>query len=50
VSPTEIENYEPDDEGWSVVIGRFMQPPPEHAGDERDAGAPVDEDDEHGKQ
>lgn len=24
---TEIENYEPDDRGWGVVLGRFMPKP-----------------------
>jgi hypothetical protein len=28
----EIPNYEPDDKGWGIVIGPFMQKPvPEHA-------------------
>jgi hypothetical protein len=33
---TEIENYEPSDKGWGVVIGRFMrkpEPKPEHEDD-----------------
>jgi hypothetical protein len=25
---TEIENYEPSDEGWGIVVGRLAQPPP----------------------
>jgi hypothetical protein len=46
VGSTEIENYEPDDEGWGVVIGPFMRPMPEQADDERDADVPADEDSE----
>jgi hypothetical protein len=30
----EIENYEPSDEGWEIVTGRFVRPKPE---DEPDA-------------
>jgi hypothetical protein len=26
---TEIENYEPSDEGWAIVAGRFVRPKPE---------------------
>jgi hypothetical protein len=29
---TEIEDYEPDDRGWGVVVGRLM-PKPEHEDD-----------------
>jgi hypothetical protein len=43
---TEIENYEPSDEGWGIVVGPFMRPTPEHDTDERDADAPADEDSE----
>jgi len=44
---TEIENYEPSDEGWGIVIGSLTQKPeprPEH--DDRDAEAPADADSE----
>jgi hypothetical protein len=41
---TEIENYEPSDHGWGVVLGRFMQPPakPEVEADKDES--PRDED------
>jgi hypothetical protein len=43
----EIENYEPSDEGWGVVIGPFMQKPePKLEHDNRDAEAPAGEDPE----
>ena len=51
---TEIENYEPSDEGWGVVIGPFIRPehrprpeaelPAEVSDDERDEDVPADED------
>lgn len=34
---TVIENYEPDDKGWGIVLGPFMRPKP-------DAEEPLDED------
>jgi hypothetical protein len=43
---TEIENYEPSDEGWGIVIGPFMRPTPEQADGERDENVPADEDSE----
>jgi hypothetical protein len=46
VPSIEIENYEPEDEGWSVVIGPFTQKPEPEQADERDAEAPADEDTE----
>ena len=33
---TEIENYEPSDDGWGTVIGRFM-PRPESKAEEQPA-------------
>ena len=36
MSLTEIENYEPSDEGWGVVIGRLAQPPPVEVDDSRE--------------
>jgi hypothetical protein len=41
---TEIENYEPSDEGWGIVIGPFMQKPEPKQADEREEDAPADED------
>jgi hypothetical protein len=32
---TVIENHEPSDEGWSVVLGRFVRPP----GEQEDSSA-----------
>jgi hypothetical protein len=29
VGSREIPGYEPSDEGWTISLGPFMQPPPE---------------------
>jgi hypothetical protein len=34
VGNTVIENYEPDDSAWGVVIGPFMRPKPEDEHDD----------------
>jgi hypothetical protein len=42
---TEIENYEPSDEGWGIVLGPFVRPPvedeSEDATDSDDKSAPA---------
>jgi hypothetical protein len=48
VPNTVIEDYEPSDEGWGVVIGPLIRPehrPQPKQADERDAGAPADKSD-----
>jgi hypothetical protein len=44
--PTEIENYEPPDEGWGIVVGRFMprpEPKPEPEVEQDDVADDGDE-------
>jgi hypothetical protein len=45
VSVKIIENYEPDDRGWGIVVGRFMQPTPEPK-DEQQQGEGAEEHDD----
>jgi hypothetical protein len=39
----EIPNYEPPDEGWSIVIGPFMRKPEPKQKPEPDAEVPADD-------
>ena len=46
VPHTVIENYEPSDEGWGIVIGPLIRPehrPQPKQADERGAEAPADD-------
>jgi hypothetical protein len=43
---TEIENYQPEDTAWGVVIGPFMRPPAESEQQEQDAALDPDDEDE----
>jgi hypothetical protein len=47
VSNTEIENYEPPDEGWAITLGRLREPPGKDEQPEHDNV--VNSDDEHGQ-
>jgi hypothetical protein len=43
---TVIEDYVPDDRGWGVVLGRFMQPPPKPDEDDSNDSQPPETEDE----
>jgi hypothetical protein len=49
--PTKEVKGRSKDEGWGVVVGRFMQPPPEPKAEEQHTDDVEEHDaDEHGKQ
>jgi hypothetical protein len=45
VGNTVIENYEPSDEGWGIVVGPFIRRQPEDEHDDVDVDHHDDDDD-----